>query len=616
MIIQNKYNNFCVTCKIKCPAGTGWAVKENNSWFVYCDDHTPSKPVKKIPVYSSNIKRHITAEGEIYTGYEPENLPFLRAFPGAKWNGIKKCWEFSLDAGDRIRVLELALKLKLEIDPKLLDFKPSQQAEAAKVEGLYTYQVFGVDWLSKGKKRLLADEMGCGKTVTTICAIPKNARTIIIVPAGLRYNWVQELEKWRSEIQITVLKGEGIFKIPEKNEAVIISYDSLPKWLEPVAKDPNKKWDLIVEMDNNTRKLLSECILIADEVQKVKNYKTARAKRVKGLSMSCGRVWGLTGTPLYNRPPDLFGVLDNLNMQYEVFKGWNNFVKLMNGQRGGWGSYEWGEPDSSVPELIRKVMLRRLRSEVLPELPDKTYTFITVDLPKELQSDCDDLWEEWGDYIQAQFNEKKSDLPPFEEFAKIRAKLAESRISVLEDLVEEHEDSEIPLIVFSDHKLPVETIGKRKGWAFITGDTSPKRRQEIVNDFQDGKLRGVACTIKAGGTGLTLTKAWKAIFVDLNWVPAENEQAQDRLVRISQKSNKVEIVQLVSNHPLDLHIQKLINWKSNIARKALNSPEVIPCSEKIIANLKKNVKKVASKKKEKKELVISGRIPKDKDIPF
>lgn len=611
MIIRNKYNTSCIICNADCPSGSGWAVMaENKTWSVYCDAHAP-KMEKKVQ------RREITAEGEIYMPYEADNLPFIRSFPGARWNGEKGCWQVSLAQGDRIRVLELAIKLGLKIAPEIACIEVSKETEASKIKGLYNFQILGVDWLSKGHKRLLADEQGLGKTIQSLNALPKKGKVLIVCPASVKYNWLQEATKWRPDYKVEVLSAQDPFRFPKKNEILITSYNLLPEYFEPLENKEGNRWEIKINVNDKQIKEMSECILIADEVQLVKNYKTARSKRTKGLSYFCNKVWALSGTPLSNRPPDLFGVLDSLNMQYEVFHGWNNFARLMNGVRDSWGGYKWGMPDPSVPELMRRVMLRRMRQEVLPDLPDLTITQQIVDLPDELRNACDSMWNDWRDYLEAAMTNEKIPLPPFELFSALRAKLASSRIPILKELVEEHEENDIPLVVFSAHKEPIKEIGSRKGWGCITGDTPLKKRHAIVNQFQAGELVGIAATIGSAGVGLNMFRAWKAIFADLDWVPTNNDQAAKRLLRIGQTSSKVEIVQMVSNHVLDIHIRRLLNWKIGVAEAALNSVSIpsIPVQKEVFKAVETPTVPV------KKPSNVSsgnwkGKIDKDPEIPF
>lgn len=164
-----------------------------------------------------------------------------------------------------------------------------------------------------------------------------------------------------------------------------------------------------------------------------------------------------------------------------------------------------------------------------------------------------------------------TELPSFEQFSEIRALLAEARIPAMLEEVESYEESDTPLVVFSAHKAPILELGKRDGWKIITGETKPEDRRDIVHAFQNGQLKGIGLTIQAGGVGLTLTRASNALFVDLDWTPAMNIQAEDRICRIGQTSSKVLIKRMSSTHPLDVHMQELIEFKIALAYQALEA---------------------------------------------
>ena len=556
--IPNKYPGPCVSCETYVPSSgpnQGFAVKEVDGWKRYCRLCSPSKP---------KVERRLTKDGRLYTPFDRENLDLIRSIPGAWFDRKNVCWQVSLKEGDRVRLLEIVRSLGAEIDPELEHIELSAQSKDAANKGLYPFQVQGVDWLSKGKLRLLADDMGLGKTVQTIMALSKDSYALAIVPSCVKYNWKKEIEKWRPDLNVSIIKNIKAFRLPAKGEVVIANYETLPEYLEPHKITPtSKSWEVTVSWPNELMANHAQNVtLIVDEAQRVKNYKTNRAKRIKGLAMSAKNVWALTGTPLENRPEDLYGILESLQMQMKVFGGWSKFVGYMNGMKNRWGGYEWGKPSPIVPELLRRVMLRRKREDVLPDLPTKTYSYYKVDLSKELQSSMDNLWSMYGSTI------KEKNLPPFEEFSELRAKLASSRIDSVIEMVEDHEEDNIPLVVFSAHLDPLNKLAERDGWAKITGDISAEKRQQIVEEFQSGRLKGVAVSIKAGGVGITLTRAWKAIFVDMDWVPGANQQAEDRICRIGQE-NKVEIVRMVSDHPLDIHVLELIEWKMHLIQHAV-----------------------------------------------
>jgi hypothetical protein len=425
-------------------------------------------------------------------------------------------------------------------------------------------------------------------TVQSLVALNSNDPVIVICPASVKYNWRDEIRMWRPEFKVTICNGRGSFVIPEPGQITICNYDILPEWLSPTedtgeVTKSGKSIKRCTATEEQKRKL-SLVTLISDEIHLCKNYRAIRSQKVKELSGMCMRVWFMTGTPLMTRPSDLYGVLESGHMN--VFGSWDNFVRLFNGFKNQWGGYEFGMPLPEVPERMKRVMLRRLKSEVLKDLPPKTYKTIAVDnmscdLRKRLDQIIIDQALAEGHIEETEVEKARyniellvskldiSSLPSFEEFSKIRALLAESRIPAMLEIIEIYEDSNTPLVVFSAHKKPILELGQREGWAIITGETKAEDRTNTVRDFQDGKLKGVALTIQAGGVGITLTRASNVLFVDQDWTPALNLQAEDRLCRIGAKSDNILIQKMVSNHPLDIHIQQLIDYKTELTRKAL-----------------------------------------------
>lgn len=427
-------------------------------------------------------------------------------------------------------------------EPPAPQEQEEQEEKSEPPKKLFPFQETGVSFLKTHARALFADQMGLGKTVQVASALAESdAPTIIVCPASLKLNWERELKKWAPGLKTSVLSGKDSFRAPEKGEAVIVNYDILPAELKE--KPP------------------AGLRLVADEAQYVKNYKTQRAQRLRAIAEKSEKVWALTGTPLPNRPPDLWGVLESCNMAEHTFGNFGKFYRLFNASKGKYGT-NWGMPRAEVPQILSRVMLRRLRKDVLPELPEKTYKDIEVNsISNKLLKKLDDAAKKI-DY-------SKTELPSFDAFSEVRAALAEERIPHMLELVEHHEESNMPLLVFSAHRGPIDKLQEREGWATITGDTSLEKRQEIVDQFQNGKLKGVGLTISAGGTGLTLTRASNALFVDLDWTPANNSQAEDRMVRIGQQAKGVQIMRMVSNHALDKHIARLIVRKMDLARKAL-----------------------------------------------
>jgi len=563
--MNNKYKGTCNGCGCSVPAQAGHCTKVDNKWACWCNDCVPAQAAKP-PQH--NIRR-LTAAFQIIWPYDKSELNTVRSFPKARFNANKDqsvnidgytgpFWTVSTDEGDLSRILEIADKLNLVIDD-LLKVEQSDQAVLADLAGLYPYQIDGVDWLSKRRKALLADDMGLGKTVQSLRALPEGSSTLVVCPAVVKHNWAIECDKWRPDLKPVVLSGKNNFRLPNPGEVVIINYEILPVWLAG-KKVKDKKYVHYNHYTVDQKTHLEETSLIIDEAHFVKNYKTQRAKRVTGLCKHTKSVWALSGTPLENRAGDLWGTLSALGFNRDVFKSYRHFLECFNATHNGWG-WDFHQPKEIVPELMRRVMLRRIRAEVLPDLPTKTYSWITTDVDGNLEAQLDQLWDKYGEGY---------DLPSFEEFSLIRAELASSRIPAVLEYVEDCEEQDVPLIVFSAHTEPVRTVAKRDGWECITGATSAVKRTELVSRFQAGELKGLACTIKAAGIGLTLTHAWKALFVDMDWTPAKNWQAEDRICRIGQKSNKCEIIRMVSEHPMDQHVQKLLVEKIETIQKAID----------------------------------------------
>ena len=446
---------------------------------------------------------------------------------------------------------------------------------------LFNYQRAGVEWLSPRIGALLSDGQGCGKTIQTITSLPDGVGVVVVCPSVVKGVWKNEIARWRPEFRTTQLSGRGSFRWPQPNEVVIINYDILPAAPDP--KKGNDKGDEVAPCPAGT-------VVVADEVHYAKNGQAKRTralKRIANMAQSAGgRAWLLTGTPLVNRPPEMWSVLNCAGLATEVFSSWNNFVRLFNGEKGQWGGYEWGTPEPEVPALLKRVMLRRVKSEVLKDLPEKIYQRVDVDMDDKYAREIERVLKSSGETVDAVVDAIEKAMAeqgkiPFERYSAVREILARAKYGALLEFVEPYEEAGDPILVFSAHLWPVQTLveeKKRAGkrWALITGaDTSADERTRIVEEFQSGKLDGVALTIKAGGVGITLTRASTAIFLDSSWSPADNEQAEDRVHRIGQ-TRGTTIVQMVADHPIDQRVHELLAEKAMLIAATTEAARTSP----------------------------------------
>ncbi len=563
-VYSNRYAGKCQFCGTAVSENTGFAYGEPGSRYTtVCNSSACiADAPKEVQAKATEVpRREITVEGEVYMPYEPDALPILRGMPGARFDRDKKCWTVSIDMKDRARVLESCERLNLDIPDAFnkvsMDTSHQHAVKRALMGGAYGYQQVGVRFLAQHDRCLLGDDMGLGKTFQSLMAIED--RAIVLCPATIKLNWKNEVEKWRSDLTPVVCKGRDGFQLPREGEVVILNYEILPKEFNPTDKygDEHAVPELWL-------KVLGKTTLIADEAHLCKSHKAIRSKRTKVLSSVCKRSWAMTGTPLLSKGFDLWGVLSTFGLSREAFGGFHNFTRLMNAHKGQWGGWHFGTPDASVPERMRRVMLRRMKDEVLTDLPPKQTQTIVVDLGTRLASQVNKAWAQLKEYDARA-------LPSFTGFSKVRAALAKDRIPALTELVESCEDANEPVVVYSAHRAPVEAMGEREGWAVIMGDTSQAKRQQAVDAFQAGDLKGIACTIKAGGTGITLTHASKMIFCDLEWNPALNIQAEDRICRIGQTATNLQYIRLVSDHPMDMHVLALLDEKAALINGAIEN---------------------------------------------
>lgn len=520
----------------------------------------------------------------------------LREFIGSAWNEYKKlCDETGFKSrrvngewhqlGPMSRVRELVDKMrdnghKVNVAPDAVPQTAKERdVSHVKTHAMYAlhreklvafpHQISGAEWLASREAGLLADSMGTGKSASALFAAPPHAPITIVCPSIVKLNWEHEVKKWRPDLNTTVLHGRNAWRWPNPDEVVIINYDVLPT--------PELHHRSVIAKPGCPEKH----ILILDEAHYAKNSQAKRSKSARSLSLASravngGAAWLLTGTPLMNDPMELWGVLRSAALEQEAFTDWRTFLILFDGRPGTFGGWEFGKPTPEAPDRVKRVMLRRTREEVLPFLPEKRWRQIvvktgldaeTMKLCDEAQAKLDEMGVKTDDVVSL-VNQTKTQLPIFELITRARKALAIVKIPHLLALVDEYEEQKEPVVVFSSHRLPILTLGERKNWRSITGSTSEEDRQNFVREFQDGKLLGIALTTRAGGTGITLTRAAHSVFVDLDWTPAANVQAEDRLVRIGQNRG-VLVTRIIASHSLDWRLLSLLSSKESLVNQVL-----------------------------------------------
>lgn len=419
------------------------------------------------------------------------------------------------------------------------------------------YQIAGIEFLKEHKKVLLADEPGSGKTLMSIGLInecPDVWNALILCPASLRLNWEQEISK---------------FLIDDIGKIEVVSYDSA--WREQnFSRLSSENWDLIV----------------MDEAQYVKDRKSKRSMAAQSLATSVPRVVLLTGTPVDNNPSDIFPLLNILNP-----KMFNDFLSFARRYCGaflqevwvkGRQKKVWNTSGSSNEEELQDIlrstlMIRRLKKDVLPQLPKKIRQIIEIENTEKAVKAEDKAWEAVCEELG--YNEAVKSLEEgvgvaFNEMAGIRKNVALAKVPYVLDFAENLLKSIDKLIIFAHHKDVVSALMeglKDYSPVKLVGGMSDKDKNKSVEKFQnDPSVRIFVGNIRAAGVGLTLTASSTVIFAEIVSVPAQMSQAEDRAARIGSTANSVLIYHLVLQGSLDVHFVKRLVEKQKTADKILD----------------------------------------------
>ncbi len=421
----------------------------------------------------------------------------------------------------------------LRLPPQQLSM-PSQEPPSK----LYPYQEEAVSFLQARMGAILADDMGLGKTASALTAAAGKP-TYVIAPASVCNTWLTEATRLR---------------LPAPK---VISYSRVPA---PTIKE-SLRFDGKKRIEITPREMPKDAVLILDEAHAVKNWKSKRSQAVEsiaqGIFNAYGQVWPLTATPMLNHPIELWALLSVIGENWNVFHSWQGFLTLMGGRKKmPFGGITWESQEANIPEVkkrLARVMLRRMKSEVAIHLPAKRYVTLQVEVPKDLHRTT------FPEAAQAETAEEMMGIAGLSEF---RAVLAMAKYKALESFIDSFDGVE-PLAVFSAHTGPILSLEKRDGWAGLHGALPVDKRIFNVERFQGGRLNGLALTIGAGGVGITLTHASNALFIDQDWTPALNRQAEDRIHRIGQHW-PCTIYVAESDHPVDMHVRRVNARKAEL----------------------------------------------------
>ena len=442
---------------------------------------------------------------------------------------------------------------------------------------LRDYQKRGYDWMAALDRMhmggILADDMGLGKTAQVI-ALLQAARTpgrtsLVIAPTSLTYNWLSEFRKFAPDLSVTVLSGNGTQRAGLIRH--VIEHGDIDVM---ITSYPLIRRDIALMKDYPFR------FVILDEAQNIKNAGSVAAQAVKQLQADTR--FALTGTPMENGVGELWSIFDFVLPGY--FPGYNTFLR----------KYQDGENAADLLKRIHPFLIRRLKEDVLEELPDKMETTLTARMTQEQERIYRAALERMRPQIDQILEEKGTGRGRIEVLSAI-TELREicchpslvmndyrggsGKEEMLMELMPEMIRDGRRILIFSQFTSMLKMLRTRLeengiSTLYLDGDTPADDRLNLTERFNQGEGQTFLISLKAGGYGLNLTGADLVILYDPWWNPAAEEQATDRAHRIGQQK-KVQVIRLVTGETIEEQVVELGARKKALFEKLITPGETI-----------------------------------------
>ncbi|MGN0778144.1 MAG: DEAD/DEAH box helicase, partial [Aristaeellaceae bacterium] len=424
---------------------------------------------------------------------------------------------------------------------------------------LRPYQQRGYEWLHTLDRLhmggVLADDMGLGKTVQVIALLKasrkENETSLVVAPTSLTYNWLSELNRFAPELSVMVLNGSGAQRASQiRHVKEVRDIDVLITSYPLIRRDIDQLTDMTFRY------------VILDEAQHIKNAGSVGAMAVKQLQAQTR--FALTGTPMENNAGELWSIFDFVLPGYLL--SYNAFIRR----------YQDGQDADDLRRKIRPFLMRRLKKDVLTELPDKIETVLTAQMSPEqskvYQSAMVRLRER-VDHVMAEKGLGRGRTEVLAAITELRQICCHPAL-VLDDYTGTSGKLDMLLeilpgaiaagrrvLLFSQFTSMLKILRRQldaEGFEtmYLDGETPSGKRLAMTEQFNGGQGQIFLISLKAGGTGLNLTGADMVIHYDPWWNPAAEDQATDRAHRIGQ-TRKVEVIRLVTHDSIEEQVVAL-----------------------------------------------------------
>jgi SWI/SNF-related matrix-associated actin-dependent regulator 1 of chromatin subfamily A len=518
------------------------------------------------------------------------NLTFLRNLQGRRWNKVNRIWEVSTLNGPEL--VAYALRHGWDVSNEAISFVDQQADRETSIEesmatdavvdldgfgpegeSLFGFQRAGVAYAIKRLASggvLIADEMGLGKTLQAlgVAWYLDAAPLVIVCPAALKRNWEREINKWMPGLNIAVLAGKKPdYGLVADADVVIVNYDILGDlhavpgsrtrepagWIEALAKIQPK-------------------MLVVDEAHYAKNENAKRTRALLWLSKQVENVLLLTGTPVVNRPVELVPLLKMMGRIAE-FGGPRQFKnRYCEPIYSKWGTTYGGA--ANLEELNQRLRsscyVRRTKAQVMPDLPPKLRSVIDVDLTNRAEYELAERdFVAWllangydpGRVLQAEALARLTALRRLAAKGKVR--------DAIEWTKEFLESSDEKLVLFAHHREAQEALYKAfPGAVRVIGGANDANDASVQRFQNDPDTRLIVVSLMAGQAGFTLHAASHVAFLELGWTPKDMRQAEDRVHRIGQTAEMVNVYWLLCQDSIDTDMEAVLSGKAAVVDAA------------------------------------------------
>lgn len=521
-------------------------------------------------------------------GHKAENDAIKAA--GAKWNPKVGRWECGAEEAARALLMGAGatpqvrqdlgkhaqrLQYMLELSQAVTD-DSDLDIPCPPTKEYYPYQRVAIRYIEETNGRaLIGDDMGVGKTIEAIGWLNLNTLkrpVVVVTTASMKYHWKNKLDEWLVGWNtVEVIAGIEKREEPLRADVAVVNYEILEVHLEAL-------------------KALQPQVVILDEAHYIKNGTADRTKATRKLCKGVPHVLAITGTPILNRPVEGWTIFHLLNPK--VFSNWRDYVvRYCGGYKDRWGRWHTDKATNQKElhdKLRATIMIRRLKPQVLPQLPEKIRETVELEVPgaavyldaekaflgdlgetvltrERVQREINNLPPDHRKERQKAFNKQVAteDMNILAAISQLRQALAVEKASAAVAFIQRILDSGQKVVVFAHHQKVIKKLAQAFPQAVIMdGKTSSTKREEVQKKFREDPSCNVFIgSIRACKEGIDLTAASNVVFVEQDWVPGYMRQAEDRCLRHGQKNTVNIYYLLVAGSRVERQVVDTLNAK-------------------------------------------------------